>query len=278
MRNRLRVVLPAVVIACVLAAGALAPLLAPYGPLEQHTSHALEGPSSQFLLGTDQFGRDILSRLIYGARAELEVSLGATAIAVTLGVPMGLLGGYFSGLSELLTLRLADIILAFPPIVAALLIVTLTGPGVITLIVIIGVLYTPLFARITNSQVTSIRRMEYVESVKALGARPLRVMFRTVLMNSLAPIIVQCSLSIAAAILLESGLSFLGLGVVPPEPSWGLMVAEARRYMATDPYFLLMPSVTITVTILAFSLLGDYLRDQLDPRLRGTMDKVPAGT
>lgn len=265
------------VVLLVVLGGALAGVLAPYSPVEAHIADRFAPPGSQYLLGTDEFGRDILSRLLYGARAELAVALGATTFAALAGVTLGLVGGYFSSWAEVLSLRFADAILAFPPIMVALLTVTIVGPGVAPLIAVIGLLFTPRFVRITYAETLSIKRAQYVEASRSLGATDMRLIFRTVLPNAAAPIIVQISLSIAAAILLESGLSFLGLGIVPPTPSWGLMVASARRYMLQDPWYLLIPSVVITVTILAFGLLGDVLRDRLDPRRRGSGNLSEAG-
>ncbi|MFC0529535.1 ABC transporter permease [Phytohabitans kaempferiae] len=262
--------LPAVislaVIVVVVAAAALAPWLAPYGPLDQDIAQRLRGFSADHWLGTDQFGRDILSRLMWGARAELTIALGATAIALVIGTLIGLLSGYLRGVVEWLGMRSMDLVLAFPPLILALLVVALRGPGTGTLIVVLGVLFIPNFARVTYSQVLSVRGADYVDASRMLGATSFRTLFRVVLPNSAAPVLAQISLTMAAVILLESGLSFLGLGVVPPEPSWGSMVADAQRYMVTDPGFIAISSATVLVTILAFSLAADSLRDLLDPR------------
>ena len=240
----------------------------PYDPTQLDAGHALAPSSRAHPFGTDAFGRDVLSRLIYGSRASLEISFGSTAVACVVGTTLGLLGGYFSGLMEIATVRIADIVLCFPPIVLALLVVTLLGPGVATLVLVIAILYVPTFARITYGQVLSTKRMEYVEAMHAVGAGHLRILLRTILPNVSAPIIVQCSLTMAAAILLESGLSFLGLGVVPPTPSWGFMIGEARGYMLQDPWALVWPCLALVVTIMAMNSFGDVLQDWLDPRLR----------
>ena len=205
----------------------MAPLLAPYDPLEQNVTNRLKGPfAAGHILGTDELGRDILSRIMHGAQIELFIALGTTILAMVLGSLLGLLGGYFAGITEIVTMRLiVDVILAFPPIVLALLAVTLYGPGPVTLIIAMGVLFAPIFARITYGQVLSVKREEYVDAAKTFGAPTIVILFKTVLPNVIAPIIVQFSLTIAAAVLLESGLSYLGLGVVPPAPSWGSMVA-----------------------------------------------------
>ncbi|PRI11247.1 ABC transporter permease [Leucobacter massiliensis] len=265
----LRVVMIAYVVIVIVVMIA-APLLAPDDPISQNVSQRLLPPFSQgHLLGTDELGRDILSRLMFGARIELFIALGATLLSMVLGTLLGLFGAYFNGLTEFVTMRLVvDVILAFPPIILALLAVTLYGPGAVTLIVAMGVLFAPLFARITYGQVLSVKREEYVDAARTFGAPTLLVMFRTVLPNVSAPIIVQFSLTMAAAVLLESGLSYLGLGIVPPAPSWGSMVAQGQRYLTTDPHALLVPGITVVLTILAFGILGDALRDLLDPKAK----------
>ena len=257
-------------IVVILVMMALAPVLAPYDPISQNVAGRLQPPFSPgHLLGTDELGRDILSRIMFGAQVELFIALGATLLATVLGSLLGLLGGYFNGVIEVVTMRLVvDVVLAFPPIILALLAVTLYGPGPVTLIIAMGVLFAPVFARITYGQVLSTKREEYVDAARTFGAPTVVILFRTVLPNVSAPIIVQFSLTIAAAILMESGLSYLGLGVVPPTPSWGSMVAQGQRYLTTDPHALLIPGAVIVLTILAFGILGDALRDLLDPKAR----------
>lgn len=247
-----------------------APIIAPYDPISQDVQGRMAPLFSPgHLLGSDELGRDILSRVMYGAQIELFIALGATLLALTFGTLLGLAGGYFAGISEFVTMRLiVDVILAFPPIVLALLAVTLFGAGAPTLIVSIGLLFSPIFARITYGQVLSAKQEEYVDAARTFGASTGTLMFRTVLPNVSAPLIVQFSLTMAASILLESGLSYLGLGVVPPAPSWGSMVAAGQRYLTSDPHVLLVPGVVIVLTILAFGILGDALRDLLDPKAK----------
>lgn len=248
----------------------LAPVIAPADPIAQDIANKrlpLFAPGH--LLGTDELGRDVLSRIMYGARIELFIALGATIFAATAGTFMGIVGGFFGGIAEAVTMRLiVDVILAFPPIILALLAVTIYGPGPGTLIMVMGVLFAPTFARITYGQTLSVKREEYVEAARAFGAKTPVTLFKVVLPNVSAPIIVQFSLTMAQAILLESGLSYLGLGIVPPEPSWGAMVAEGQRFITSDPMGLLVPSAALVVTILAFGLLGDGLRAYLDPKSR----------
>lgn len=248
----------------------LAPVIAPADPIAQDIANKrlpLFAPGH--LLGTDELGRDVLSRIMYGARIELFIALGATIFAAIAGTFMGIVGGFFGGIAEAVTMRLiVDVILAFPPIILALLAVTIYGPGPGTLIMVMGVLFAPTFARITYGQTLSVKREEYVEAARAFGAKTPVTLFKVVLPNVSAPIIVQFSLTMAQAILLESGLSYLGLGIVPPEPSWGAMVAEGQRFITSDPMGLLVPSAALVVTILAFGLLGDGLRAYLDPKSR----------
>jgi peptide/nickel transport system permease protein len=261
----------------VLAVAILAPLVAPHDPIAQNVANKLQPVGTPgHLLGTDQFGRDSLSRLIHGARIEIVVAVGATLFACVFGTFLGLMGGYFGRLIETVTMRLTDVILAFPPIILALLIVTIYGSGVVTLIVVMGLLFAPNFARITYGQVVGVKHAEYVEAAKAIGAPTPRILLRTVLPNIMSPIAVQMSLTLASTILLESGLSFLGLGVVPPTASWGLMVAEGQRFMASNPDLLLAPAIAVVATILSFSILGDALRDWLDPRSRTSRPKTAA--
>lgn len=263
-----RVIIGAAVLLVFFLMALLAPLIAPGDPLRQHPRDRLAPPDATYPLGTDEFGRDLLSRLIYGSQVSLLVAFGAVAFAVLLGVALGLVGGYFGGVWETATMRLMDVLLAFPPILLAIAVVAFLGPGVVNLIVVIGILYTPRFARLVHASTLSERTREYVEAARAMGARTPRILMHAILPNILAPIIVQVSLSLGFAILVESGLSFLGIGVRPPNPSWGLMIATGRGYMAQSVWPILWPSLAISLIILACNVLGDGLRDTLDPRLR----------
>jgi peptide/nickel transport system permease protein len=258
---------PVAFVALLVGLALLAPIIAPHDPVKMEVGARLAGPSAQHWLGQDEFGRDVLSRLLWGARASLAVALVSALIAGAIGVTIGLIGGYFGGVAELLTVRLTDVILSFPPILLALLIVTLAGPGAGTLIVALSILYAPGYARVTFGEVLSARQLEYVEAARASGATPFRVLSRTILPNVLPPILVQFSLTVGAAIVIESGLSFLGLGVVPPTPSWGLMIRGARATMEQHWLLLLWPCAALVLTILAVNRLCDALRDAFDPRL-----------
>jgi len=220
------------------------------------------------VLGTDEFGRDILSRIIYGARPTLTVAVGASSLALVLGSLAGLVAGFYRGLLDQVLMRSLDTLLSFPPILLAMLVVGFLGPGVRNLVLVIGILFVPTFARLAYAETLRVKELEYVAAAGALGATSQRLLVQHILPNITAPLIVQFSLAMAAAILLESGLSFLGLGVVPPESSWGLMIAGARGYMAQAPNSMLWPALVIATTILAINVAGDALRDVLDPRLR----------
>ena len=265
-----RLAVPGTLIAVILFIALAAPVLGLPDPVRQDVARRLSGPLAGSPLGRDEFGRDVLSRLVWGARASLSVAFASAAIAGVTGTALGLLGGWFRGFGAMLTLRSMDVVMCFPPILLALLVVTLLGPGSGTLILVLSVLFLPGFARVTYAEVLSARSHDYVEAVRALGASNLRIVTRTVLPNVAGPILVQVSLAVAAAVVLESGLSFLGLGVVPPAPSWGLMIRGARATMEQAPLLLLWPCAALTLTILAMNLVCDALRDAVDPRTAPT--------
>ena len=260
-----RLWLPAGAVGLLAAVALLTPLLGLPDPVRMEVPSRLAGPGPGHLLGQDEYGRDVLSRLLWGGRVSLTVAAGSAVIALVVGTALGVLGGYLRGAVELVTVRLMDVVLCFPPLLLALLVVTLLGPGAATLILVLSVLYVPGFARVAYGGVLSVRSQDYVEAMRALGASKARIMLRTVLPNVAGPLLVQLSLVAAAAVVLESGLSFLGLGVVPPAPSWGLMIRGARATMAQAPLLLLWPCLALTLTILALNALCDALRDALDP-------------
>jgi peptide/nickel transport system permease protein len=246
----------------------IGPLIIPHDPLAINQNAVLKGSLPGHLLGTDEYGRDILSRLILGIRPTMLVAFGATIIAFIGGVTVGVIAGYARGKTEKMIMRTIDIVLCFPPILLALMVVGFWGAGVKNLIIIIGVLYIPYFARITHSATLQVKGLEYVQSELSLGASHFRVITKAILPNIMSPLIIQISLTIAAAILLESGLSFLGLGVVPPNPSWGQMIGDARGYIYNNPMYVIWPSICLGVTMLAINLMGDSFRDILDPKLK----------
>jgi peptide/nickel transport system permease protein len=259
---------PGLLAALIVLVALAAPLLPFADPVRQDIANRLAGPSLQHWLGQDEYGRDVLSRIIWGARVSLSVTFAAAAIAAAGGTLLGILGGYFRGAVELVTVRVAEVVLCFPPLLLALLVVTLTGPGAATLVFSLAILFAPGFARVAYGETLSARALDYVTAQEALGARTRRILFRTLLPNIAPPLIVQFSLTVASALVLESGLSFLGLGVVPPSPSWGLMIRGARASMEQAPLLLFWPCLALSGTVLVLNLLCDRLRDVLDPRGR----------
>jgi peptide/nickel transport system permease protein len=261
-----RLLLPGAFVALIVLAALLAPVLPLPDPVRQDVANRLAAWLPGSPLGRDEFGRDVLSRIIWGARASLAVAFASAAIAGLVGIALGLLAGWFRGVAEFLAVRAADVVLCFPPILLALLVVTLLGPGTGTLILVLSILYLPGFVRVTFAEVLSARGQDYVEAVRALGAPTPRLLARSVLPNIAGPVLVQFSLAVAAAVVVESGLSFLGLGVVPPTPSWGLMIRGARATMEAAPTLLLWPCLALTLTVLAMNLLCDAVRDAVDKR------------
>jgi peptide/nickel transport system permease protein len=244
------------------------PLLSPYDPEYMDSSLSLGGASASHLLGTDQLGRDVVARLIFGARVSLQVSAYAVAIAFVCGVTIGVISSYFGSWIDTVLMRIVDVLLAFPALVLAITVAAYLGPSLRNIVLVIGIVYTPVFARLTYVVTRAIKPVEYVQAARALGASHTRIIFRAILPNSLAPLIVQISLSLGFAILTESGLSFLGVGVPPPTPSWGSEIANARLTLNQAPLLVVWPSVVIAFAILSFNILGDALRDLLDPRIR----------
>jgi oligopeptide/dipeptide ABC transporter ATP-binding protein len=268
-----RLYFSAAIVAAIIAVALAAPLLPLADPVKMQVSARLALPSLPHWLGQDEYGRDVLSRIIWGARASLAVAFLSAMLSGAIGTTLGLLGGYARGLVEMLTVRSTEAIVSFPPILLALLVVTLIGPGAATLVVALTILYAPGYSRVAFAATLATRGLDYVTAQEALGARPSRILTRTILPNVAPPLLVQFSLTVAAALVLESGLSFLGLGVVPPAPSWGLMIRGARSTMEQAPWLLLWPCLALTGTILAFNLLCDSLRDVLDPR--GSVSATP---
>ncbi|MBI3953855.1 MAG: ABC transporter permease [Chloroflexi bacterium] len=270
VKKLLRVRLAAVGLGIVLlfaAMAALGDLVAPYDPLKTNLREVLRPPTLAHPLGTDVVGRDTLSRIILGSRIALEVGLISVGVALVLGVPLGLVAGYYRGLVDDILMRAIDAMYSFPTLILALGILAALGPGIQNVMIALGVVFTPSFARIVRSLTLSIRETDYAMAARALGVPTRRILYRHILPNALAPIIVQGSLAMAFAILAEAGLSFLGVGVEPPTPSWGAMLNQAYGYLARSPYASLFPGMAITLLVLGLNFLGDALRDVLDPRL-----------
>ena len=256
-----------VVVLAVLVALA-APLVAPYDPLAQDLGNTLARPNRVHVLGTDNVGRDVLSRVIWGTRVSLVAGLVSVALAVVTGGLLGILAGYCGGRADGLVMRLMDAVLSFPPLVLALALGAVLGAGLGGVLLALGVVYTPTFARLMRGQVLTITAREYVDAARALGAPAWRVAWRHVVPNAINPIIVQASLSVAFAILAEASLSFLGLGIQPPQASWGSMINAGRGYLQQAPWIVFGPGAALFVTVVGLNFVGDAVRDALDPRTR----------
>ena len=262
-----------VVFALLVLIALLAPWIAPHDPIEQYKDHFLVPPSfaggePQFLFGTDPVGRDILSRLIHGARYSLLIGAVVVVLALAGGIVLGLLAGYFRGWVDVAIMRVMDLILAFPYLLLALVLVTILGPGLFNAMFAIAITLLPFFARLTRGAVMAEKNREYVTSARLAGAGHLRLMIVTILPNCLAPLIVQATLCFSDAILGAAALGFLGLGAQPPTPEWGTMLATAREFIQRAPWVVTLPGLCILVTVLAINLIGDGLRDALDPKLK----------
>ena len=266
-RNRLAIVGLIIVVGLVVVA-IFAPWLAPYDPTEQHLPDKRTPPGSKYWLGADEFGRDILSRILFGARVALLVGVLAVVVALAVGLLFGTLAGYVGGYVDELIMRLTDILLAFPYLLLAIAIVTALGANAVNTTLAVGIWGAPSFIRIVRASVLALRDREFIQAARAVGVPTPRVILRHLVPNFIAPVIVYATLFMAQAILVEAALSFLGLGVQPPQPSWGLMVATGRNYISIAPHITTMPGLAIVVAVLGFNLLGDGLRDALDPRMR----------
>lgn len=256
------------IILAFLLIGLLAPSIAPRDPYDVDFDRSLERPTPESLFGRDELGRDMLSRIIYGARISLVIGVIAVAIGVGVGVPLGALSGYHGGVPDLLTQRVVDVMLAFPGILLAIVIVAVLGVGLPQAMIAIGIVSIPVYARLVRGQTLSLRNQEFVEAARAMGAGVGRIIVRHVLPNTLGVVIVQSTLQIASAILTAAALGFLGLGAQPPTAEWGAMLSSARQYLRLAPHAVTFPGVAIMITVLGFNLLGDAVRDALDPRMR----------
>jgi peptide/nickel transport system permease protein len=256
-----------VILAIVVLSALLADVIAPHDPIEQDYLALTQAPSAAHPLGTDDLGRDMLSRIIYGSRVSLQVGAIAVGIAVSLGALFGLLSGYIGGLIDDVIMRFVDAVQAFPALILALGLAAALGPSIRNVMIAIGFISTPAIARLTRAQVLSVRESEYVAAARVIGASPGKIILRHVWPNVTAPIIVQATLLVATAIVTEASLSFLGVGVQPPTPSWGAMLRTGSQYLEVAPWIAFAPGVAIFVTVLAFNFIGDGLRRALDPRL-----------
>lgn len=258
-----------VVVAIIVLAAVLAPVIDPYDPkLDADLPNARQSPSREHIFGTDRLGRDIFRRIVHGARLSLSVGVVAVLVAGTGGTILGLLGGYFGGAVDMVIMRIVDILMAFPSMLLAIAIVAVRGTGLFNTVIALSVVGVTGYARLVRSMVLSIREREYIEAARMVGVRDPRIIFRHILPNSLAPIIVSATMGIGGAILTAAALGFLGLGAQPPAPEWGVMVSDGVPFLRQNPHMVFFPGMAIMVTVLGFNLLGDGLRDALDPQMQ----------
>ena len=256
-----------IILAAMIGLAAGAPLLAPFDPVEMRTAERFRAPSSTHWLGTDMYGRDVLSRVIWGARVSLAVAAGAVGVSSLVALGLGLAAGYVGGLVDDALMRLLDIAFAFPTLLLAIALIGFLGPGLQNATLAVAIVYTPPLSRVVRASVLAVKHVVYVDAARALGASDLRLVARHVLPNGWSPLIVQCTVYLAYAVLTEASLSFLGLGVQPPTPSWGEMLSASRTFLHLAPWGAVFPGLALSATVLGFNFLGDGLRDALDPRL-----------
>ncbi len=265
------VVFGLIIVVLFLITAAFGPLFAPYDPIKMYPVERLQSPSAKHLFGTDHLGRDTLSRLIHGARSSLMVGVVALGIAAGIGIILGMVAGYFGGWINAVIMRVVDALMSFPMILLALIIAGLLGQGLGNVMIALGIALIPAYARLMCGQVMAIRENDYVLAGRSMGSNNWRLMFRHIMPNSFPPLIVLVTMQIGAAILAEAGLSYLGIGITPPAPSWGAMVNDGFKFLLTNPLLSFIPGLAIMLVVFAFSMVGDGLRDALDPRLRGTL-------
>ena len=266
-RNR-RAVVGAFILIFIIFMAIFAPFVTRYEPQKQNMRNRLQPPSSEHVFGTDQFGRDTYSRVVYGARLSLQVGFFSIGMALLIGCTLGLVAGFYGGMLDNVIMRFVDILMALPGFLLALSIVAALGPGMQNVVLAIGVSYIPSFARMMRSAVVSTRELDYVDAARSLGAKDRRIILTHVLPNSISPIIVLTTLSMAGAILSAAGLSFLGMGAQPPTPEWGSMIANSRPFIRVSHWAVTIPGLAIFTTVMCLNLVGDGLRDALDPRLK----------
>jgi ABC-type dipeptide/oligopeptide/nickel transport system permease subunit len=272
IRGRPQVLIGIIILTLFILVGIFGPMLAPYDPYKQDLRRILQGINKEHYLGTDAVGRDILSRLLHGARNSLIISLGAVGMSVIVGGGLGLLAGYFGGLPDRVLMRLTDTLLGLPPLFVSLALASVSAGGKISVILAIGAGLTPAYLRIIRGVTINAKAYDYVLAAEALGARWGRIIMRHILPNCVPVMIVQCTLNLGTAMLIEGSLSFLGLGIRPPEPAWGSMVYEGRGYMERNPVFFFAPGLAIMLVVFGFNMVGDWLRDVVDPKMRGKSD------
>jgi peptide/nickel transport system permease protein len=256
------------ILLCLVAVALFAPQLAPYSPIKQELVIGLQAPSQAHLLGTDEFGRDLLSRIIFGSRVAIQIGFLAAVVALAIGVPLGLAAGFYGGVVDQIIMRTVDVMLGFPYLLLSMVIVAVLGPSLTNAMLAVGIVNVPQYARLVRGSVLAVREREYVLACQALGVSDQRTILRHILPNVLAPIIVQATLGVGQAIINAAGLSFLGMGAQPPAAEWGAMLASGREYILRAPWVGTFPGLSIFITVLGFNLLGDGLRDALDPKMK----------
>ncbi|MCL4459048.1 MAG: ABC transporter permease [Chloroflexi bacterium] len=267
LKNR-TAILGCILLSAIILTAIFAPYLAPYNPIRQNLDEALQMPSGKHLLGTDEFGRDILSRIIYGSRISLSVAVAGVVLALVIGVPLGLMAGYCGTLVDNLIMRSTDVLLAFPGLLLAIAITAALGVGLIPVCIAVSIVSVPAYVRLMRASVLVTKELDFVQAARVLGATGMRILVKHILPNSWTPIIVQASLNSATAILTVSGLSFLGLGAQPPTPEWGAMLSTGRAYLRIAPQIATFPGIAIMIAVLGLNLVGDGLRDALDVRMK----------
>jgi ABC-type dipeptide/oligopeptide/nickel transport system permease subunit len=245
-----------------------APLLAPHNPTEQNLSLRFSAPDRTHVMGTDNFGRDIMSRLFYGSRSVFVVGIVTVTIAVAIGMVVGLLAGLAGNLVDNVLMLIMDSVLSFPTVILAITVVSFLGYGLAQVMIALGVIFSPVFARLVRAETLSIKTEGYVEASRALGSPWLKIIYKHIIPNLLGRVVVQCSIVFAMAVVLEASLSFLGLGTQPPNPSWGLMLKDARNYLVQAPWMAIYPGVFLAMTVLSFNILGDVLSEKINPRIQ----------
>jgi peptide/nickel transport system permease protein len=271
MFGRWVVIVGTVMIILLILTSILAPVLAPYDPFEQNLRATLQQPTWEHLLGTDELGRDLLSRIIYGSQISLLVGIVTVTIAAVLGMSLGLIAGYFGRWADNIIMRIIDALLALPPMVLMLAIAAVLGGGLKNILIAVGIGMIPTYARLMRGQVITIREADYITASRSVGSPHIRIMSSHILPNCFAPLIVLITVNLGTAILAEASLSFLGIGITPPTPTWGSMVSLGYKYLLTNPMLSLAPGLAIMLIVLSFNMVGDGLRDALDPRLRGIL-------
>ena len=261
-------VLGLVIVLIYIIVAIFAPLLAPYDPVKQHLANMLQTPGPKHLLGTDEMGRDILSRIIYGARISMKVGFYAVGVAFVIGIPLGIFAGYFGGKVDLLIMRAMDVLLAFPGILLSIVFVSVLGPNLDNAILSVGIYTVPNFARMARGETLALRNSEFIEAARAMGSGDIRIVFSHILINIVSPMIVMGTLSFGTAIITTSGMGFLGIGAQPPTPEWGAMLSSGRQYLLVAPHVTTYTGLAILFLVLGLNLLGDGLRDVLDPKMK----------